>query len=77
MQVTEGVHVAIGYALGNSIMLDAPEGLIIVDTTESLEAGQNVFKAFRNITNKPIKAIIFTHNHADHTVGAEVSPSCS
>ena len=54
-------------------MLDAPEGLIIVDTTESPEAGQDVLKAFRNITNKPIKAIIFTHNHADHTIGAEVS----
>ncbi|XP_021366206.1 alkyl/aryl-sulfatase BDS1-like isoform X2 [Mizuhopecten yessoensis] len=26
--------------------------------------------AFRNISDKPIKAIVYTHNHADHIIGA-------
>jgi len=70
IEVLDGVHVAIGYALANSIMIDAPEGLIIVDTTGSVDTGEEVLAAFREITEKPVKAIIYTHNHADHVQGA-------
>ena len=71
--MTEGVYVAIGYALANSIMLEGPHGLVIVDTTENVAAAKEILKGFRNITDKPIKALIYTHNHADHTFGAQVS----
>ena len=63
---------AIGYALANSILIEAPEGNIIVDTTEAVFTGKQVREAFRNVSNRPIKAIIYTHNHADHTFGAQV-----
>ena len=63
---------AIGYALGNSIMVDAPEGLIIVDVTETVESGRQVFAEFRKISKKPVKAIVYTHQHPDHTWGAKV-----
>jgi len=72
-QVTEGVYVAIGFALANSILIDGPEGLIVVDTTESPEAATEILKEFRRIVpNKQIKAIVFTHNHPDHVNGAKV-----
>lgn len=71
-QVTEGIHVAIGYAIANSILIEAPDGAIIVDTTESHEAAVEIMAAFRNITKAPIKAIIYTHNHADHMYGTRV-----
>ena len=63
---------ATGYALGNSILLEGSSGTIIVDTTESMEAAHQIMTAFRAITNKHVKAIIYTHNHADHIYGAEV-----
>ena len=63
---------AIGYALANSIMIDAPEGLIIVDVTETVESGLEIFTEFRKISKKPVKAIIYTHQHPDHTWGAKV-----
>ena len=63
---------AIGYALANSIMIDAPEGLIIVDVTETVESGREIFTEFRKISRKPVKAIIYTHQHPDHTWGAKV-----
>ena len=63
---------AIGYALANSIMIDAPEGLIIVDVTETVESGREIFTEFRKISKKPVKAIIYTHQHPDHTWGAKV-----
>jgi alkyl sulfatase BDS1-like metallo-beta-lactamase superfamily hydrolase len=69
-KVTDGVYVAIGFGLANSIMLEGDDGLIIVDTMESMQAAKSVLAAFRTISNKPVKAIIYTHNHADHVFGA-------
>lgn len=45
---------------------------MVVDVTESVESGAEILKVFRNVTSKPIKALIFTHNHADHSYGAKV-----
>jgi alkyl sulfatase BDS1-like metallo-beta-lactamase superfamily hydrolase len=71
--VTDGVYVAVGYALANSILIDGPEGLIVVDTTESKEVAAEICKEFRRLVpNKPIKAIVYTHNHQDHVLGAQV-----
>ncbi|KAJ8319731.1 hypothetical protein KUTeg_002716 [Tegillarca granosa] len=70
--VTDNVHVAIGYAIANCIMVIAPEGLIIVDVTETVNASKEIFDDFRNISSKPIKAIIYTHYHHDHIMGAKV-----
>jgi len=70
IKVTEGVWVAVGYGLANSIMLEGDNGLVIVDTMETLEEAEAVKNAFRKISKKPIKAIIYTHNHADHVFGS-------
>ncbi len=67
--VADGVHVAIGYALANSIMIEGTDGVIIVDTTESLESARAIKAEFDKLTQKPVKAIIYTHNHADHIFG--------
>jgi alkyl sulfatase BDS1-like metallo-beta-lactamase superfamily hydrolase len=71
VKVTEGVYVAIGYGLANSIMIDGSDGLIIVDTMITVEEGRAVLEAFRTVSKKPVKAVIYTHNHADHVFGAE------
>jgi len=70
--VTDGVHVAIGYSLANSILIEGNNGVIIVDTLESRRRAETVFAAFREITTKPVKALILTHNHADHVFGGAV-----
>lgn len=71
-KVTDNVYVAIGFGLANSIMIEGDDGVIIVDTMESCEAASEVLAEFRKICAKPVKAIIYTHNHADHIFGAEV-----
>ena len=70
IEVTEGVHVAVGFGLANSIMIEGDDGLIIIDTLESVEGAERVLQAFRAISNKPVAAIIYTHNHTDHVFGA-------
>lgn len=71
-KVTDGVYVAIGFGLANSILLEGDDGVIIVDTMECVEAAAKVRDAFKRITQKPVKAVIYTHNHADHVFGASV-----
>ena len=72
IKVIDGVYVAVGFGLANSILLEGHNGVIIVDTMESMEAAVPVKEAFDKITSKPVKAIIYTHNHADHIFGAKV-----
>lgn len=74
-EVSPGVHLAVGYGLANVIVIDAPEGLILVDTLESIRAAEGLLPwidGLRKSTGKEITDIIFTHNHADHVFGAGV-----
>ena len=70
IQVTDNIHVAIGFGIANSIMIEGDDGVIIVDTMESMEAAQRVAERFRAITDKPVKALVYTHSHPDHIFGA-------
>jgi alkyl sulfatase BDS1-like metallo-beta-lactamase superfamily hydrolase len=69
-EVTEGVYQAVGFGLANSIMVEGDDCVFIVDVLASVESAQGVHAAFRQITPKPIRALIYTHNHADHVFGA-------
>ncbi len=40
-----------------------------MDVTESIESARAVKAAFEKITRKPIRALVYTHNHADHVFG--------
>jgi len=70
VKVVDGVYQAIGYALANMIMIEGPDGIVIVDTTESQAVAKNILQEFRKITDKPLKGIVMTHFHTDHTLGA-------
>ncbi len=71
IKIGKKTHVAIGYGLANSIMIEGKDGIIIIDAMESMQEGEKVITAFKKIVNKPVKAIIFTHNHTDHVFGAK------
>jgi alkyl sulfatase BDS1-like metallo-beta-lactamase superfamily hydrolase len=71
LRIGERTWVAIGFGLANSIMIEGDDGLIVIDAMESMQEGEEVRKAFRTISDKPVSAIIYTHNHADHVFGAK------
>lgn len=53
---------------GNSVFIDAPEGLIVVDTGRHPEHSAKLL-AYARERGKPIAAIVNTHWHLDHTTG--------
>lgn len=53
---------------GNSIFLDAPEGLILVDTGRHPEHSAALL-AYARERGRPIAAIVNTHWHLDHSTG--------
>jgi alkyl sulfatase BDS1-like metallo-beta-lactamase superfamily hydrolase len=71
-QVTDNIYVAVGYALANSILIVTSEGNIVIDTTESLAAAEEIKAEFDKISNQPTAAIIYTHGHPDHILGTPV-----
>jgi len=69
--VAPGVWAAIGYGLANSLLIEGRDGLIVIDTMATMAEGRAVAAEFRKLSDKPLKAIIYTHNHADHVFGAQ------
>jgi glyoxylase-like metal-dependent hydrolase (beta-lactamase superfamily II) len=53
---------------GNSIVLDAPDGLIVVDTGRHPQHSQAILD-YAKARGRPIAAIVNTHWHMDHTTG--------
>ena len=74
-RVRDNVYLAYGYGLANSTMVVGSDGVIIIDVMEDLERGTEVLAEFRKITDKPIKAIVYSHNHIDHVGGARAFAS--
>lgn len=70
-KVTDNVYCAVGFGLANVTMIVGHDGIIIIDVMESVEAATSVLAEFRKITDKPVKAVIYTHNHTDHIMGVK------
>ncbi len=70
-RVTDNVYSAVGFGGANVTMIVGRDGVIIVDTMESVDAAKNILAEFRKLTDKPVKAIVYTHNHTDHTMGVK------
>ncbi len=70
--MTDGVYVAVGYSASNVILIEGDIGSIIVDTATDPVAARAIKTAFGDLLRTPVRAIIYTHSHPDHTGGARV-----
>lgn len=70
-EVADGYYLAVGYGIANTHMIEGIDGIIIIDPVEDVAKCRKINEAFRSITDKPVKAIIHTHNHADHVWGVK------
>ncbi|WP_216911572.1 alkyl/aryl-sulfatase [Nocardia noduli] len=70
-EVVEGLYqVRLGAHL---TIVDAPDGLVIIDTTPSRDIAQAGLALFRREldNDKPVVAVIYTHTHFDHYGGVK------
>ncbi|MFT4437283.1 alkyl sulfatase dimerization domain-containing protein [Caballeronia sp. 15715] len=72
-RVAERVYCAVGYAIANIIFVVGDDGIVVIDTTEAVSAAKRIYEDFCAIDPRhaqlPVKAVVYTHNHTDHTGG--------
>lgn len=69
VKVADNVFTAVGFHGANTSMIVGTDGVIIVDTLFGPTSAANAAEAFRQYSDKPVKAIIYTHSHGDHIGG--------
>jgi alkyl sulfatase BDS1-like metallo-beta-lactamase superfamily hydrolase len=72
LEPVQGVYVAVGFGLANIIFLEGPTGVVVIDAGEGRGPATEALAALRERTDKPLSALVLTHNHADHVMGGQV-----
>jgi cyclase len=68
-QVASDLYFFYDYDGSNSVFLVTDEGVLVIDTREHPRAGQDLIARIRKVTDQPIKWVINSHFHGDHTFG--------
>lgn len=69
-KVVDGIYHVMGHAHSNSIIIEAENSVILIDTLDTDVRGEKLKKLISEITDKPVKTIIFSHGHPDHRGGS-------
>ncbi|MFS6528166.1 alkyl sulfatase dimerization domain-containing protein [Microbacterium aurugineum] len=70
-EVTDGIYQLRGIDLSNMTIVEGDEGIIVIDPlvgNETAAAGLALYREHRGV--RPVKALIYTHSHADHYGGS-------
>lgn len=69
-QVAERVYQVRGFDVSNMTIIVGDNGLILIDPLTSREAAEAALAlARRTLGDRPVRAVIYTHSHADHFGG--------
>src|SRR5579871_656990 len=68
-KVADDLYFFFDYAGSNSVFLVTDDGVLVIDTRQHPRAGQELIAEIRKVTNKPIRWVINSHFHGDHTFG--------
>jgi alkyl sulfatase BDS1-like metallo-beta-lactamase superfamily hydrolase len=74
INIREGITVVSGYGFASAsmIVIDTGDGLTLVDTMEGAGGATKAKQDLGALIEKPVKSIIYTHHHGDHTGGTSV-----
>ncbi|WP_420124159.1 alkyl/aryl-sulfatase [Nakamurella sp.] len=69
-EVVPGIYQVRGLDLANTSFIEGDEGVVVIDTLLTAETGAAAWDLYRRHRgDRPIKAVIYTHSHADHFGG--------
>ena len=77
-EIVPGIYSAIGTGSmnvgSNSAVIVNKDDVVIVDSHISPESGRAMLQELKAITDKPVRILIDTHFHYDHTNGNQAFP---
>jgi alkyl sulfatase BDS1-like metallo-beta-lactamase superfamily hydrolase len=59
-------------SFGNVGVVFTSEGIVVIDSTLSVYQAEGILGKIREVSNLPIRYLIYTHGHGDHVGGAKV-----
>jgi glyoxylase-like metal-dependent hydrolase (beta-lactamase superfamily II) len=71
VELAPGVYQATGGGGANSSFLVGPEGVLVVDAKLDMASAQQELDVIEGVSQSPIRFLINTHVHPDHTGGNE------
>src|SRR5215831_6535011 len=69
-KVTENAY-SFRFFLHRNMVLVTSDGVIVTDPINPL-AADHMMSEIKKITDKPVKLVIYSHNHWDHIAGAKI-----
>jgi alkyl sulfatase BDS1-like metallo-beta-lactamase superfamily hydrolase len=71
-EVADGVYQVRGYDISNMALIEGERGVIVVDPLISAECAAAALDLYRSHRGeRPVSALLYTHNHVDHWGGAK------
>lgn len=70
IKVRDSVHTIVGYAIANATFIEGKTGLIQFDAGNNIGQGRALLDMVREVSDKPVVAVIYSHHH--YTGGAKV-----
>jgi|GEM_PF-203637 len=72
--VAPNLYLVQGLDGGNVAFLVTTKGVLVVDSGTSPDDGARIVAAIRKVTREPIRFLVLTHYHGDHTLGLQSFP---
>lgn len=63
--------------LNNSAFLTGRDGVVLVDTTSTESRSRALLDAVRSVTDAPVRTLVNTHHHGDHSHGNWLLPEAT
>jgi linear primary-alkylsulfatase len=71
-RVVDGVYQVRGFDIANMTIVEGDTGIIVVDTLTSAEGARAALELyFDHRGRRPVRAVLYTHTHADHWGGVK------
>lgn len=66
-----------GWYLNNAVLITGPDAALTIDTTATEARTRAYRRAIEQVTDRPVRTVVATHHHGDHTHGNHVFAGAS